>query len=565
MKNLVKIGKDIFLDVMRLIETRLLLQASSGGGKSMTLRKILEETFGLIPHIIFDVEGEFGTLREKYDYILAGKGGDFPVDVRTAKLLARKVLELNASIILDLSELKPADRHMFVKLFLEELIDAPKELWGPRVVVVDEAQLFCPEKSAGTSIASEAVIDLCSRGRKRGLAGILATQRLSKLNKDAAAECQNKIIGLANIDIDRERSAKELGFTHKEDVLSLRDLTAGEFYCIGPALCKTVTKTQIIMPTTSHPKIGKRAIKAPVATAKVLHLLEKMKDLPKEAEQELKTTAELKAKIRELEQKLRTVPKPEKIVEKVDVKAIKNQILKTYNLSINSYIKSVSREIRNSVSTLTDTMAWIPPIELEPAFLTPSGPKRDPFSPKTTYPATAIPKLSVPAPTRESNGDPDDKPLGNTEKDILGFLLLHPGKAFKKQQIGAMTNKAWKGGTFNTYISRLRTKGLVVGSGEIQITQLGIDQAAALGVEAKEGSRVGIENWLNKLSGGCKKIYEVLLSDPTKVYSKEELGEATGMVFTGGTFNTYISRLCTLGLVVKQNGTIGLNPDIKDL
>ena len=156
-------------------------------------------------------------------------------------------------------------------------------------MVMDEGHIFCPEKGAGTSEASEAVIDILSRGRKRGIGGILATQRLSKLSKDAAAECQNKIIGLANIDIDRERGARELGFTRKEDILTLRDMEAGEFYAIGPALCKNVLKTKINMPKTSHPKIGKRTIKAPVATNKVRGLLDKLKDLPREVEAELKS------------------------------------------------------------------------------------------------------------------------------------------------------------------------------------------------------------------------------------------------------------------------------------
>ena len=198
MKNIVSIGKhtegrgDLKIDIGRLIETRLLIQASSGGGKSMTLRTILENTFGKTPHIILDTEGEFSTLREKYDYVLCGQGGDIPADPRTAQLLAQKMLELNASIIIDLYELKHLDRHRFVKLFLETLINAPKELWGPRLIVIDEAHQYCPEKGFGTSEAWETVIELCEKGRKRGLGTILATQRLSKLSKDAAAECQNK-------------------------------------------------------------------------------------------------------------------------------------------------------------------------------------------------------------------------------------------------------------------------------------------------------------------------------------------------------------------------------------
>src|SRR6185312_1751746 len=107
----------------------------------------------------------------------------------------------------------------FVKLFLEAMIAAPKELWHPTLVILDEAQLFAPEKSKSEALG--AVIDMASRGRKRGFCLIPATQRPAKLDKDVVSECRNKIIGLANTDADRQRGGSELGFVHKEEILSL--------------------------------------------------------------------------------------------------------------------------------------------------------------------------------------------------------------------------------------------------------------------------------------------------------------------------------------------------------
>ncbi len=73
--------KPIPIDVDRLVETRMLLQANSGAGKSWAIRRLLEQTHGRCQQIVLDVEGEFYTLREKYDYILAraGKEGPSPV------------------------------------------------------------------------------------------------------------------------------------------------------------------------------------------------------------------------------------------------------------------------------------------------------------------------------------------------------------------------------------------------------------------------------------------------------------------------------------------------------
>jgi DNA helicase HerA-like ATPase len=69
-------------------------------------------------------------------------------------------------------------------------------------VILDEAHIYCPERGSGDSESTEAVISLMSQGRKRGYAGIIATQRLSKLHKDAAAEANNVIIGRTWLDAD---------------------------------------------------------------------------------------------------------------------------------------------------------------------------------------------------------------------------------------------------------------------------------------------------------------------------------------------------------------------------
>src|SRR6266487_1866166 len=214
----VAINTTVSIDLPTLIDTRLLVQANSGGGKSWLLRRLLEQSHGKVQQIVIDLEGEFATLREKYDYVLAGKEGDTPAEPNSAALLAQKLLELNASAIIDLYELHYQERKHFVRLFLESMVKAPKTLWHPCLVVIDEAHKFCPEKE--TSEASSAVIDLATLGRKRGFCEILATQRISKLNKDVAAECNNKLIGRTGLDMARKRAGEELGFTTKEQVLS---------------------------------------------------------------------------------------------------------------------------------------------------------------------------------------------------------------------------------------------------------------------------------------------------------------------------------------------------------
>ena len=68
----IKIFKDekLKIDLPTFIDSRALICANSGGGKSYAVRKILEESNDKVMAIVLDVEGEFKTLREKYKFLL---------------------------------------------------------------------------------------------------------------------------------------------------------------------------------------------------------------------------------------------------------------------------------------------------------------------------------------------------------------------------------------------------------------------------------------------------------------------------------------------------------------
>jgi DNA helicase HerA-like ATPase len=72
------------LDLLRLVDSRALIQANSGGGKSYLLRGIAEQAADRIQTIILDPEGEFATLREKVDLLLVSREGEIRTDVRAA-------------------------------------------------------------------------------------------------------------------------------------------------------------------------------------------------------------------------------------------------------------------------------------------------------------------------------------------------------------------------------------------------------------------------------------------------------------------------------------------------
>jgi Helicase HerA, central domain len=302
--------KPVAFDLDVLLTTRLLIQANSGAGKSYLLRKLMEEMFGHVQVIAIDPEGEFATLREKFDYVLVGKGGETPAHVSTAEELAHKLLELRASAVCDLYEMPARERHAWTQKFLGALINAPKKLWHPVIIIVDEAHIFCPEKGAGESEASDAMIDLATRGRKRGFCAVFATQRLGKLRKDAAAELQNVMIGGTFLDVDVKRAAETLGIPKGKDerefAAHMKVVAPGTFIALGRAISKERLELRVGEVQTSHPKPGsaKHAAEPPAPSAKVRELLTKLAELPQIAEEKARTMAELQRKVRELQGQL---------------------------------------------------------------------------------------------------------------------------------------------------------------------------------------------------------------------------------------------------------------------
>ena len=96
-------GEKLDFDLPSLVDTRLLIQANSGGGK-FWLPRLIAERAGM-QTIVLDNEGEFASLREAVDVLLVGNSGELPANPRQAALLARRLLKYKVSAVVDLYEL----------------------------------------------------------------------------------------------------------------------------------------------------------------------------------------------------------------------------------------------------------------------------------------------------------------------------------------------------------------------------------------------------------------------------------------------------------------------------
>lgn len=578
----------ITIPLKKLLRTRLLVQASSGGGKSWLLRRLAEQIMKKkIQVILIDPEDEFFTLREKYPFALISKeGGDIPLNIRYAEALAHKLLETNLSAILALYELDLADRQLFVNKFLTALVNSPRKLWHDVVIIIDEADEYAPEGKENQS--TKAMVRLASRGRKRGFSVFMATQRIAKLSKGASADLINKLVGLTGQDTDRRRAADELGLATKEDRNSLLKLQPGNFYACGPALGYEITSFKVSKTETRHvdPDDHKNlSIPTPKAIMKILSHLS---NIPEEAEKDLVTKKQYEAEIERLKKELKTekgvkqmyktdpnhlsvaLDKQKKSLEtefqrkykaltvecqklidaagKTDIqstgkwKKFVQDLSKKYSAIISTYNKKIIAisTILKELSTTNDSLDDLkPPGDMVlPKLDFASLPEYKVNLPITfTHDKGSASKGTAQKPNKPaSNGNTVDLPPG--EAAIL-IALAQFGHTLDRNQLTVLTG--YKKSTRDAYILRLKDKGYVyqdgikVGATDEGIAFLGDDyQPLPTGDELRQ-------HWFDNLPEGESKILQVLIGIYPEAISRDEISEQTG--YKKSTRDAYLLRM----------------------
>ncbi|MFM5932220.1 MAG: helicase HerA domain-containing protein [Novosphingobium sp.] len=266
--------KPVTIDVEELLATRLLVQGNSGSGKSHLLRRILEESASIVQQVVIDPEGDFVTMADVFGHIVVDGAAYSSAELVR---LAARIREHRASVVLSLEGLEIEAQMRCAAQFISALFDAPREHWFPALVVVDEAQLFAPAVAGEVSdearrLSLAAMTNLMCRGRKRGLAGIVATQRLAKLAKNVAAEASNFLMGRTFLDIDMARAADLLGMERRQ-AEQIRDLARGEFLGLGPAISRRPVAVRIGEVRTGVRNAVQKLAPPPQASPDALHAL----------------------------------------------------------------------------------------------------------------------------------------------------------------------------------------------------------------------------------------------------------------------------------------------------
>jgi hypothetical protein len=535
-------------DLDALMRSRMLVQANSGGGKSHLLRSLLEQTHGRVQAIVLDPEGEFGSLREHFPFVLAGKEGDVPAHPKVARVLARRLLQARASAVIDLYDLTLSERREFVRLFLTELMALPKALWTPTLVVLDEAHLFCPERGSGEAQSTEAVIALCTQGRKRQYCAVLATQRISKLHKDAAAELLNKLIGRTGLDVDMKRAGDELGMD-REGRAGLRDLVPGEFFAFGPALGGRVRKVRSGSVQSRGPEAGNAAAATPPAHASVRALVEKIGDLPALAKADEDRVAMLERTVKELLAKLRAKPgltdeEREQLIANVRAEAerraiqhmtdVLQSVRDTVVAAINGRVASLGERPRTESKSIALTA---PTIVTSPA-------RGVPVAVARSTPAAEQPSV------RESNLSQPQQRMLNVLAKCEAMGLTTPSYA----HVAVWSGQSPRSSGYEKNLSTLSAAGFVQRRPGrlLALTEKGRDFAAV--VRTPPTLEDLHEAWMPFLSGPQQRMVRQLIACFPEATAYIDLAAATDQSPKSSGFEKNLSTLSALGLAERRAG-----------
>lgn len=175
------------LPVEEILTGRAFVTGKSGSGKSNTGGVVCEQLLERDhPLLIVDIEGEYYSLKEKYEVLHVG--ADDEVDLRVgpehAEKLASLALEQRVPIVLDVSGYLDDDvRDELVYEVANHLFAKEKTLRDPFLLVVEEIHEFVPEQGSLGEVGKQ-LIRIAKRGRKRGLGILGMSQRPANVKKD---------------------------------------------------------------------------------------------------------------------------------------------------------------------------------------------------------------------------------------------------------------------------------------------------------------------------------------------------------------------------------------------
>jgi hypothetical protein len=492
-------------------------------------------------------------------YIFGGDHGDYPLRAKDAAVLAEAFGTSSDSAIFDTSQMTVTERTTFFTEFAETI---RRKNRGPLKLIIDEAHLFMPQAGAkvggGVPAMLHAGNNLVSLARSKGLRITLISQRPAKLHKDSLTQVQSMVAMRLMAPQDRkavsewiaDQADAEKG---KEIVASLPSLKPGEAWVWAPEV-NVLNRVTFALPKTfdsSRAPDDRDGVGPQLSPINLDALKGRLGAV--EAETKANDPKELRKRIADLEAAARKVaPAPandpealakaekrgfEQAERKLSAAAEAEVQRRTaeFLAGLGGHIENLAGYLKENGKALKARPSLA--IEFE---ATPAGPV-----PRAPAPVSRPAQAARPRP---ANGEAS--PISNSEQRIVDAIrwwnvlgIPAPSHA----QVAFIAGYSHKSGTWATYLSRLRSAGMIEGRGDLVLT----DEGGAVATEpaappTREALHAAV---MNKIDAPLQRILSPLLNAYPDALSHQDCATMAGYSYQSGTWATYLSRLRSLDLI----------------
>jgi hypothetical protein len=520
--------------------------AMRGVGKTYTASVMAEEFCAAgLPFAVLDPTGAWWGLRSSADgkgegypvMIIGGDHADAPLEETAGKVIADMLAEDAPPLVIDLSHLSKSAMRRFVVDFAERLYIKNRE---PLHLIIDEADSFAPQRlRAGDERMFGAVDEIVRRGRIRGLGCTLVTQRSAALNKDVLTQTEVLIVLRTTHPRDRAPVLEWMKVHATPEQLreveaSLAKLPKGDAWVMSAGwldLFKRIhVRERYTFNSSATPTPGERRAQ-PRAFARIDPAI--LQNRLAEAIERQKATdpALLRRRITELERELKKKPKtvppspPPPKVEYVEVPVVKPAEAKRLE-AVAGRLEETARGIREGLAQVAQRPG------------VPAAAK----APAAPAARAARPALAPVA----ANAEPEnDTPMVTGERKILTAVAQHI-EGVTRNQLTVLTG--YKRSSRDTYLQRLRSRGLVADGERLTVTDAGI---AALGsdYEPLPTGAALLEYWRRNLPAGELACLEVAVAVYPDAVSRDQISDATA--YKRSSRDTYLQRLRSRHLITE--------------
>lgn len=536
------------------ITQKLALLARSGAGKTYCGMMLTEQFLASKSQVIvLDPVGVWYGLRLQADGkkaafdipVLGGEHGDIGLVGDMGAAVAEALVTSGSSAVLDVSSMRKGDRKRFVTDFAEEFFHKKKTHRSPVHLIVEEAQVFIPQRSGPEEARMlGAMEDLCKLGRNYGVGYTLISQRPQAVNKDVLNQVECLILlqmtGPHERKAVKEWASEVAGEAPMDIDTVLPALNIGEAVVWSPAWLRLCRQVKLNKKTTydasATPVFGSKA----ATTALQVLDMGRLKDMLKSHTEKL-VAADPKVLRKQLAQAQAELAAANKRIEVLSTAPKAHPVVQA---GITANQRAVLQKMRVAMDTMSARLSVIageqPPVD---------------SLGKSTAKSSKTP-LIVAGTGRLKSG----------ARRMLMALTTTRSGVLSKIELATLTGLAMHGGTFQTYLGMLR-RGEHVRDDDhnndlIILTERGRAEIAGEELSVPKSSMEVISLWEQHLKDGAVRMLRKLVEVHPKGLSKNELAVSTNVSSAGGTFQTYLGALRRNGLAVVQDDTVLASPSV---